>query len=69
MSEPWFQPNGILNDRSLTWQGRAVRDATYLAMALSMVVGCFFTEPESVGWWITWALGYAVLLIEQRCFQ
>ena len=37
MSEPWFKPNGILNYRSLRWQGRAVGSATYLAMALSVM--------------------------------
>jgi hypothetical protein len=63
MGEPWFQPNGILNYRSLTWQGRTVRAATYLAMALSVVVGFFFTEPESIGWWVTGALGCAAFLI------
>ena len=62
MSEPWFQPAGILNYRSLTWQGRAVRASTYLAMALSVVVG-FFMEPESTGWWVTGALGFGAFLI------
>jgi hypothetical protein len=63
MTEPWFQPNGILNYRSLTWQGRVVRAATYLAMALSLAVGFFFTEPESMGWWATGALGFTAFLI------
>lgn len=62
MSEPWFQPNGVLNYRSLTWQGRTVRTVTYSAMALSLVVGSF-TEAETVSWWVTGALGFAAFLI------
>lgn len=62
MSEPWFQPNGILNYRSLTWQGRAVRAATYSATALALTVS-FFTEPESTSWWVTGALGFAAFLV------
>ena len=61
MSEPWFQPNGILNYRSLTWQGRAVRASTYMAMALAFVVA-FVAEP-AVAWWVTAAVGFGAFLI------
>ena len=62
MTEPWCQPNGVLNYRSLTWQGRAVRGSTYLLMALSLVVS-FFTEPRSIGWWVAGALGFGAFVI------
>jgi hypothetical protein len=63
MNEPWFRPNGILSYRALTWQGRAVRTATYLAMAISFGVAVFFTEADTVAWWVTGALGFAAFLI------
>jgi len=62
MAEPWFRPNGILNYRSLTWQGRAVRAVTYLTMALAFGAG-FFAEPESPSWWLTGALGFVAFVI------
>src|SRR4051812_31253722 len=34
MSELSFRPNGLLNYRSLTWQGRAVSAATHLRWLL-----------------------------------
>ena len=57
MNEPWFRPNGVLNYRSLTWQGRAVRTATLVAMAAAVGWGLFFTEPETPAWWTSGALG------------
>jgi len=62
MSEPWFRPNGLLKYRSLTWQGRAVSTATYLAMILSGAWGFFFTEPETTAWWASGALGLAFFI-------
>jgi hypothetical protein len=62
MSEPWFKPNGLLNYRSLTWQGRAFRAATYLTMALAVGAG-FFMEPETTGWWATGALAFTAFLV------
>lgn len=62
MSEPWFQPNGVLNYRPLTWQGRVVRVVTYSAMALALAVG-FVTEAETTRWWVAAALGFAAFVV------
>jgi len=62
MTEPWFAPNGLLNFRSLTWQGRVVRTATYLGMVLFGGFGFFFSEPETTGWWVSAALAFACFL-------
>ena len=57
MSEPGFERNGILNYRSLTWQGRAVRAATYFATLSFMGFAVLFTEPDSTAWSVMGFLG------------
>ena len=63
MSEPWFEPNGVLNFRSLTWQGRVVRTVTYVGMIVFGGFGFFFTEPETTGWWASGVLAFASFLV------
>ena len=62
MAEPWFARTGILNYRSLTWQGALVRTVTYSLMVLSIAVG-FSSRPESPRWWISGFLGFGAFLI------
>ncbi len=53
---------GILNYKSLTWQGRVVRSVTYSMMAISIAAG-FSAEPESRRWWASAAIGFGAFLI------
>ena len=68
MNEPWFEPSGILQFRSITRQGRLLMIATHLCMVLGLGIA-FFMEPGSVGWWIggvfgmlSFFVGYAIIL-------
>jgi hypothetical protein len=63
MPKPWFQPKGLLNYRSLTWQGRAVVATTWLIVLFFGSWSFFYTEPESTAWWVTAAVAFVAFLI------
>ena len=68
MSEPWFQPKGILRYRSITWQGRAVMWAIGSAMGLAFVVSFFVELESSIGraiaafGLVSFLIGHAIVL-------
>jgi hypothetical protein len=63
MSEPWFQPDGLLRFRPLVWQGRAVLAATWITVIVFGLGGFFLTEAETPGWWVTGAIAFGAFLV------
>ena len=62
MSEPWFERDGIFPFRPVTRQGRVLLRATHLCMLLSLGIA-FFTQPDSIGWWISGLFGMLSFLV------
>jgi small-conductance mechanosensitive channel len=63
MSEPWFEPSGILRYRPRNRHGWFVLIITWLVAIGLGLRGFFYTEDESAAWWITGAIAFGAFMV------